>query len=185
MTEPVVRAGEDWVELDLDEDLYPKDAIYGAAYVFIDRCYVRLDRTSDRRIQVRLRPKKGAGVDGMALAGELQNELLGQAWRRMLADEHRGLIESITTRAIGGAAGPPGLDELLAEEIGEATAFEDPLGIAMSWEEKYAKKKGGASAGEASAGASAGEQPAVAAFSAPAGDGGAGSGGASSEGGGA
>jgi hypothetical protein len=30
-------------------------------------------------------------------------------------------------------------------DIGEETAFEDPLGIAMSWEEKY-KKKGGAKA---------------------------------------
>jgi hypothetical protein len=26
-------------------------------------------------------------------------------------------------------------------DIGEETAFDDPLGIAMSWEEKYAKKK--------------------------------------------
>jgi His-Xaa-Ser system protein HxsD len=132
--------GEGTVEVELDESLYPKDAIYGAAYVFIDRCYVHLDRVADRRVKVTLRAKSGA-ADTAALAGELENELLGQAWRRQIVDENRAYIESITTRALGGAAGPPGLDELLAMDIGSDTAFEDPLGIAMSWEEKYTKKK--------------------------------------------
>lgn len=134
--------GEAAVELELDEGLYPKDAVYGAAYVFIDRCYVHLDRAGDRRIKVTLRAKKGKAEDAQAWAGEFENELLGQAWRRQIIEENRQLIESITTRALGGAAGPPGLDELLAMDIGDATAFDDPLGIAMSWEEKY-KKKGG------------------------------------------
>ena len=140
--------GEGAVELELDEGLYPKDAIYGAAYVFIDRCYVHLDRAGDRRIKVTLRSKKGAPLDSQACAGELQNELLAQAWRRQILDENRQLVEAITTKALGGAAGPPGLDELLAMDIGEATAFDDPLGIAMSWEEKY-KKKGGSAAAQA------------------------------------
>jgi len=136
--------GEGSVRVEFDEGLYPKDAIFGAAYVFIDRCYVHLDRVGDKRVQVTLLAKK-SGADTKALAGEFQNELLGQAWRRQIVEENRKLVESITTRALGGAAGPPGLDELLAMDIGEETAFEDPLGIAMSWEEKY-KKKGKAEA---------------------------------------
>lgn len=132
--------GEGAAEIELDEGLYPKDAIYGAAYVFIDRCYVHLDRVGPSRVKVTLRAKKSP-LDTQALAGDFQNELLGQAWRRMIADESRAFIESITARALGGAAGPPGLDELLATDIGEASAFDDPLGIAMSWEEKYSKKK--------------------------------------------
>jgi len=135
--------GDGAVQIDFDEAYYPKDAIYGAAYVFIDRCYVHLDRAGDRRVRVTLRSKTGAPLDTQALAGELQNELLCQAWRLSIAAENRQLIESIAARALGGAAGPPGLDELLAMDIDEASAFEDPLGIAMSWEEKY-KKKGGA-----------------------------------------
>lgn len=145
--------GEGAVEIELDEGLYPKDAIYGAAYVFIDRCYVHLDRAGDGRVRVTLRSKKGAPLDSQACAGELENELLAQAWRRQIIEENRQLIEAITTRALGGAAGPPGLDELLAMDIGEATAFDDPLGIAMSWEEKYKKKGGGAAAAEPSAAA--------------------------------
>ena len=104
------------------------------------------DRAGDRRIKVTLRAKKGKAEDGQAWAGEFENELLGQVLRRQLVEENRQLIESITAKALGGAAGPPGLDELLAMDIGEATAFDDPLGIAMSWEEKYKKKGGGAAA---------------------------------------
>jgi His-Xaa-Ser system protein HxsD len=139
--------GEGSVEIELDEGLYPKDAIYGAAYVFIDRCYVHLDRSGDKRVKITLRAKS-AGADTQALAGELENELLGQAWRRQIVEENRAFVESITTRALSGAAGPPGLDELLAMDIGEQSAFDDPLGIAMSWEEKYAKKKAKAGEGE-------------------------------------
>jgi His-Xaa-Ser system protein HxsD len=141
MADASLVLGEGSVELELDEGLYPRDAIYGAAYVFIDRCYVLLDRPAAGRIQITLRAKRGGAPDSEALAGELQNELLAQAWRRAIAEENRALIEQVTTRALAGAAGPPGLDELLAMDIGEETAFEDPLGIAMSWEEKYAKKK--------------------------------------------
>lgn len=142
MSDITTVLGEGTVQIEFDESFYPKDAVYGAAYVFIDRCYVHLDRAGDHRVRVTLRAKSGSLADGQALAGELQNELLSQAWRLSIAAENRQLIESITARALGGAAGPPGLDELLAMDIDEATAFDDPLGIAMSWEEKY-KKKGG------------------------------------------
>lgn len=131
----------DPIQITFDESLYPKDAIYGAAYVLIDRCYVHLDRTSDARIVVTLRPKNGVSISAEQATGEFQNEALGQAWRRQILDENRALIEMISTRALGGAAGPPGLDDLLSLDMGDATAFDDPLGIAMSWEDKYKKKK--------------------------------------------
>ncbi len=132
---------EDGLVVELDESLYPKDAVYGAAYVFIDRCYVKLDRPSPGRLSVRLKPKPGVTLSADAFAGELENELLAQSWRRMIVDENRKLIEQVTTQALSGAAGPPGLDDLLAMDLDEDTAFEDPLGIAMSWEEKYKKKE--------------------------------------------
>jgi len=61
--------GEGSVRVEFDEGLYPRDAIYGAAYVFIDRCYVHLDRVADQRVQVQLKPKK-SGVDAQAFVGE-------------------------------------------------------------------------------------------------------------------
>ena len=129
--------------LEFDEGLYPKDAIYGAAYIFIDRCYVHLDRPSAGRISVRLKPKANVKAEASELAGEFENELLGQAWRRLLVEENRLLVETVTTRALAGAAGPPGLDDLLDMDLDEGEAFADPLGIAVSWEEKYKKKAPG------------------------------------------
>jgi His-Xaa-Ser system protein HxsD len=156
MSEIERSQSEEGLVLELDEALYPKDAIYGAAYIFIDRCYVRLDRPKPGRVSVRLKPKPGVERAADALAGEFENELLGQAWRRMIIDENRQLIEQVTTQALSGAAGPPGLDDLLSMEIDDDTAFDDPLGIAMSWEEKYKQKSAVNSASEGEA-----EEPAA------------------------
>ena len=131
---------EGWMALEFDEDFYPRDAIHGAAYVFLERCYLHLERAGDKRLRVHLKAK-GAAADTRGYAGDFENEALGQAFRRRIADQSRATIESITSRGLAGAAGPPGLDDLLAMDIGDETAFEDPLGIAMSWEEKYVKKK--------------------------------------------
>ena len=131
------------VVLELDESLYPLDAIYGTAYVFIDRCYVFLDRPKPGRISVRLTTKPGVDAEVGALAGEFENELLGQAWRRLLVEENRRVVETVTTQALAGAAGPRGLDDLLDMDLDEQAAFDDPLGIAVSWEEKYKKRGSG------------------------------------------
>jgi His-Xaa-Ser system protein HxsD len=147
MSETTTMFDDGWVSLELDEDLYPVDAVQGAAYVFLDRAYVFLDRAGAGRLRVRLKPKEGEGdadrsaLPAAALAGELENEALSQAYRRRIAQDQRAYIESVASRAMAGAAGPPGLDDLLAMDIGADTAFDDPLGIAMSWEDKYAKKK--------------------------------------------
>jgi His-Xaa-Ser system protein HxsD len=140
MERPTHTHTDDTICIEFDEGLYPKDAVYGAAYIFIDRCYVYLDRPAPGRISVSLKRKTGADMPLQDLGGEFENELLGQAWRRLITDENRQLIEQVSTLALTGSAGAPGLDELMEEGIGDDTAFEDPLGIAMSWEEKYKKK---------------------------------------------
>ena len=149
MSELETRLLDGGAQVTFDETLYPLAAVYGAAYVFIDRCYVHLDRPADKRIAVTLRLKPGSTLVAEELAGEFGNELLGQAWRHEISQENRSLIELVATRALAGSAGPPGLDELLADDGGEA--FEDPLGIAMSWEEKYKKKKPEGAEGEPAA----------------------------------
>ncbi len=140
-------------KLELDLDLFPLDAIYAAAYASLDRAWVFLE-PSGERVTVTVRSKRD-GVSDRAALGQLGNELVGCALRHVLTTENRRVVEAVITRAIGGAAGPPGLDELLEVDIGDATAFEDPLGIAMSWEEKYGKKdktggEGGSEGGEGS-----------------------------------
>jgi len=130
------------VHVVVDDSVYPLEAIYGASFVFIDRAFVFVDRPSDGKYRVVLTPKKG-GVDevGMkALVGELANELLANAWRHQITKDNRAVIEAVTMQAIAGAMGPPSLDELEDFDFSEEP-FDDPLGIAQSWEEKYQKKK--------------------------------------------
>jgi His-Xaa-Ser system protein HxsD len=129
------------VSLQVDSGIYPLEALYGASYVFIDRAFVLLDRPAADRFRVTLASKKGdADAAALrALAGEFANELLSCAWRVQITRENRAVIESVTMAAIGGAMGPPSLDELEQFDFTQE-AFEDPLGIAMSWEEKYGKK---------------------------------------------
>ena len=130
------------VILTLDSTLYPLDALYGASYVFIDRCYVLLDKPDPSHFRVTLSPKKAVADEAAlrAFVGEFANELLSCAWRHQITQDNRAILEQVTNEAIAGAMGAPSLDDLANFDFTEEP-FEDPLGIAMSWEEKYKKPK--------------------------------------------
>jgi His-Xaa-Ser system protein HxsD len=135
-----VDVGASSVSLRVDAVTYPIDALYGAAYVFIDRCYVLLDKPdASWRVTLSWRKPQPTAEQLRALVGEFANELLSCAWRAKIATDSRALIESVTAQALAGAMGPPSLDELEKFDFSEDT-FEDPLGIALSWEEKHKKK---------------------------------------------
>ena len=129
--------------LSVDAAVYSLDALRAAAYVFLDRCYVFLTKPDEKRFEVTLSPKDGK-IDEASLAtwvGELANELLATSWRLKIAEENRAVVETITSQAFAGALGPPSLDDLAQFDFADEAPFEDPLGIAQSWEEKYGKKK--------------------------------------------
>jgi len=135
------------VTVTVDDSLYPLDAVYGAAYTFLDRCFVLLDRAAASsggaaRVRITLSPKTAATSENELRnwAGELQNELLSCAWRSQIVRDNRAVIEAVTLQAVTGAMGPPSLDDLKDFDFSEEP-FEDPLGIGLSWEEKYKKKK--------------------------------------------
>lgn len=139
------------VTITVDASIYPIEAVYSAAYIFIDRCYVLIDRPRDHAYAVTLSSKAGNATPDVlrAMVGEFANELLSQAWRQKIVEENRVLIETVTTQALAGAMGPPTLDDLASFDFSEET-FDDPLGIAMSWEEKE-KEKGRKKAAEGGA----------------------------------
>lgn len=138
------------VLLQVDPSIYPLEAIYGAAYIFIDRCYVFLDKPSDAALRVTLQTKDADPDDATLrdLVGQFANELLSCAWRRQITEENRTLIEAVTAQALAGAMGPPSLDDLADFDFSD-DGFEDPLGIAQSWEEKHGRKTPKESAAQA------------------------------------
>lgn len=134
------------IELSLEVGLYPIEVLYGAAYVFIDRCYVLLDRVSQEgktgsRFVARLRGKQAmTNAQLEDLAGEFGNELLSQALRRKVLKANQKIIEEITTQAIAGAAGGMLPTDFLDAGDDGMDFLDDPLGIAVPWEEKFKKK---------------------------------------------
>lgn len=139
----------------LAKSLYSLDTLYGTAFVFLDRCWIHLDQEGDY-ISVELAKRPGVVIDLNILIGEFQNELINQAVRIKLAKETEKVRTMIVGRAIGQAIPeenhapaprdvpelPPEVAKLLAEEEDSLDFLDDPLGIAVPWEEKYGKKEG-------------------------------------------
>ena len=132
--------GRDHVSFDVDETVYPLEAIYGGSYLFVDRCFVFLSRPSPRVVNVRLTSRGPATSTELdALAGEFVNELLSQAARLRLSQATARIREYYTAAALRAAASAPSVDDLLAELDSEELG-DDPLEITVPWEEKSGDK---------------------------------------------
>ena len=116
---------------------YPLEALYGASYVFIDRAYIFLDSQIKDKIEVSLKGKKKLDKKQLEeLKGEFLNELLNYTLRINLAKNNKKLREFIIGQALISAYGN---DDFIKED--KIKYEDDPLGIAVSWEEKYGKEK--------------------------------------------
>lgn len=130
------------ISFDLDETVYPLDAVYGAGYLFLDRCFVFLSRPADRMVRVRLTAREAAAPALLdLLAGEFGNELLSQVTRLRLSTATARIREYYTAAALRAAATSPSIDDLLSELEAEELA-EDPLEIMVPWEEKHGTESG-------------------------------------------
>lgn len=124
----------------VNQRMYPLEAIYAAAYVYVDKCYVFLTKEEGQDIGVRLRSKpETTKKEFERIAGEFENELLNHALRLKVAKRTEKLRDAIVHRALyssmpGSAGG--GLDLELPAQDG-MDYLDDPLGIAVPWEEKF------------------------------------------------
>ena len=137
----------------VDLDIYPLDVVMAAGYSFIDRCYVLIDKEGNGKVRVSLSVKPGQhGELAGRLAGEFSNELVSQALRREVGNKHEKVREILLARALFGAA-PKMAETAWADRGGAAPVggsdgsadddyLDDPLGIAVPWEEKYGKGAG-------------------------------------------
>lgn len=117
----------------IDEELYALDAIYGAAYLFVDRAYVFLARPAERKVRVRLRSKEATTPEALeALAGEFANELLNSQLRVRIGRSTAALREQYMSRAFFGQQQSSTIAELLAELDAEEMA-EEPLEVPVPW----------------------------------------------------
>ncbi len=123
------------IRFEVGEDIYPLDVIQGAAYLFVDRAYLFLDRPRDGRVTVVLKTRGPTDPEALeALAGEFANELLNQALRKNIGESNARIREFVMARAFFAADGPSTIDRLLAQ-LDEEELAEAPLDIAVPWQE--------------------------------------------------
>ena len=123
------------VSFAVEDELFPLDAVYGAAYLFVDRCWVFLTRPSEGQVGVHLKTKEDADEPTLeALAGEFANELLNQALRVRVGESTATLREYYMARAFFTTPVQSSIDALLAELDAEELE-DDDLEIAVPWED--------------------------------------------------
>ncbi len=126
-------------EILVSQRIYPLEVIYATAYIYLDRCYVFLDRGEGDKVSVRLKAKPECDRKAFqAIIGEFENELVNQAFRRKVAQRTQEVREAIVHRALFSSL--PEAASLTLEDEGDY--LDDPLGIAVPWEDKFGKEKG-------------------------------------------
>ena len=163
-----MRKKENKIVVFLNSKLYSLEAVYGAAYVFLDRAYVYLEEAPKSKIKVTLKGKSRLTGKGLEiLKDEFLNELLNFSLREQISKSNKKIREYIVARALSAASAAviPGrrpieqgddqrrkLSEGVIPWTGERFKekpsgkkekiwAKDPLGIAVPWEEKYLAKK--------------------------------------------
>jgi len=96
------------VTFSVSTKIYPKEVVYKACYVFIDRMYILLDIPGKNRdvISVTLKGKTTLTKKGIGkLEGEFMNELLNSLVRENVSKRNRKVREQIVGGAMGAALG--------------------------------------------------------------------------------
>ncbi|MBI2384843.1 MAG: His-Xaa-Ser system protein HxsD [Elusimicrobia bacterium] len=89
------------IAFELDENLYPLEAVQNAVYVFTDRAYVRVERSEPERLKVVMTVKAGAAPSArVELKGEFDNELIHQVLRQRISASNQKIREFIVTKAL-------------------------------------------------------------------------------------
>jgi hypothetical protein len=148
------------IEILFDPKLFPADAILGACHKFLAKCFINLEYSGDgKRIKVHITAREGVSVEG--LEDEFRAEALNFAVKQRINKGSAKIRDQIfhivfnpeRLNALGGQlqteletkADPESvklssrLEKLLEEiESEESLDYEDdPLGIAVPWEEKH------------------------------------------------
>lgn len=126
----------------VDSRIYSLEAVYDAAYNFLDKAYILLEGDPEDVIKVRLKSKEDSNEETLEkLANEFFNELINTGLRREISQKNQNIREYMVSAALIGASQE--LQEKIEEESqdmddddNEPTWNDDPLGIAQTWEER-------------------------------------------------
>ena len=88
------------IDIILDQQVYPMEAIYAAAYVFIEKVYIYLAMKNGKTIMT-LTAKEGVTSKQLEkISGEFLNELLNSSLRHSLSKNNKKLRQTIIEMAL-------------------------------------------------------------------------------------
>jgi His-Xaa-Ser system protein HxsD len=144
-------------KIKLDPYVYPLEVVFSAAYVFLDKAYISVDRDNKNNILVEIKPK-----NDLDITDSFFNELIDYIEYKNNNDRNKDIKRAILQKALIIAADAPNLTahthEERPEEFSESEEIrlpwedndgkpeeendfvDDPLGIAVPWEDKYGKE---------------------------------------------
>ena len=137
-------------EFSIDKKVFGRETVLRTCYRFTGDYHIDLTSPEEDIWHVAMvSSQSGKDMDSRQLEGEFRNLLIDEAFRESLTEKTRTIKEIFVAKALFGADAPPA--ERLAG-AGEQTDFsfieeemdnylEDPLGIAVPWEEKQAGKE--------------------------------------------
>ena len=130
------------ISFKIKKELYSKVILFRTSYTFIGKYYIYLDEDEKDWI-VYLDSKEDSSVKELKrLKGEFLNNLINESFRDLLIDKTKNTKEMIIARALYGADNSimdkeECTDDYSYIEDNMDNYIEDPLGIAVPWEDKH------------------------------------------------
>ena len=134
---------------------YEREAVLSAAYNIIDGCYLLIDHDGAEYFSVQLWRKNDAAMGAAELESLFLDELLNESLRLRISAENLKIREMIINKALYSASGSAVIPApVQGQQEGEGDLdlsdfdldeddldfLDDPLGIAVPWEEKYGRQ---------------------------------------------
>lgn len=140
-------------KFEIDKDIFGRSALLRSGFSVTGRCYVSIETASNQNWEVVLKSRDECSEEEMErLEGEFRNALITESYRDTLLETSRAVKEMIVAKALFSAegAGFKSVDSMGSadNQTDDEFAFideeldnylDDPLGIAIPWEEKHSK----------------------------------------------
>lgn len=122
------------IKFAVNEKLFPLEAILTASYGFIDAYYLYIDKKGNN-LWVSLEPKDETNFNlkPRDVEGQFRNELLHDTLRIKISQNNAEIREYIISQALSSALPVDENKNIISKE----NYLDDPLGIAVPWEEKF------------------------------------------------
>lgn len=144
-----LQLNQDHVLVAVNTAVYPRDVVFYAAYVFLDRSYVVIDGNPESELVVELRPKDKS-KDLEDLGREFNNELLSYAVYKIQLEQNKSVRDLMLAKTMQMIESPDPLrisnvwDDAMEQPVlapeNEMSYVDDPLGIAKPWDEAHGKE---------------------------------------------